>query len=113
MTDTDADQNPFRSFEDAASVLAFCYATYGEAGLRELLTIGEADRESLLRDAAVLADMGLPMVAAIVEEAAADAVPAAIKFCPYAAEDAHNFKNWHESHQRRQMTLTRASRDRL
>jgi hypothetical protein len=88
------DANPFEAFEDAAAIFAFCHATFGEAGLRELLAIVEADQDSLLRDAQELIEVGLPDVAAIVSEAA-DSAPT--KQSPYP-EGTANWKDWNRRH---------------
>ena len=104
MTENE-EANPFEAFDDVAAVLAFCHATLGEAGLRELLALVDCDQESLLRDAAELAEMGLLKASEIVAKAAADALPAAITLCPYSRDDRNNFECWNAAHQRRGLAL--------
>jgi hypothetical protein len=91
-----------------AAVLAFCHATFGEAGLRELLAMVDCDQEGLLRDAAELAEMGLLKASEIVMEAAADAPPAAVALCPYDEADTHNYQNWQRAYAHRRRHLVRA-----
>jgi hypothetical protein len=91
---TTEDANPFEAFDDVAAVLAFCHATFGEVGLRELLAMVEADQESLLRDVQELNEIGLRDAAAIVSEAA-DSAP--IKQNPHP-EGTANWKDWNRRH---------------
>ena len=101
MTDQDDQNSPFDAFDDVAAVLAFCHASFGETGLRELLAMVESDQESLLRDAAELAEMGLLKASDIVAKAADTALPASILLCPYSETDTNNYKCWQRAHQRR------------
>jgi hypothetical protein len=105
---TNEEPNPFDQFRDVAAVYAFCHATFGEAGLRELLAMVDTDQESLLRDAAELAEMGLLKASDIVAEAADTALPASVLHCPYAESDAYNFQNWQRGHRSRQMMAGRS-----
>jgi len=88
------DGNPFDTFDDVAAIYPFVHATFGEAGLRELLAMVEADQESLLRDVQELIEVGLPDVATVVSEAT-DNAPT--KQNPHP-EGSANWKDW----QRRQ-----------
>jgi single-stranded DNA-specific DHH superfamily exonuclease len=69
---TEQEDDPFESFDSAASIMAFYHLHFGEEGLRELLAMmgAVADREYLEREARELAAIGLADVAAIVSEAA-------------------------------------------
>lgn len=64
--------NLFDSFKTTGAIMAFVHASYGEAGLRELLSLTGADRW----DVAELQIVGLPEAALIAAEfAAANAEP--------------------------------------
>jgi len=93
--------NPFDKADSPSAIMAYVHAKMGANGLRALLAEITADREALQRDANELAEVGLPGVAAIVTEAAANALPAHVMHCPYAETDIHNFQSWQASHQRK------------
>jgi hypothetical protein len=122
MTD-ETDLDPFAGFNDCAAVLAFCYATCGEDGLRVLLeqmiepsqdfieaavkhlAPSDMDREAMERTrmsrehleqaAEELALMGLP-IATIVAEYAAQ-VPEEV--CPFEPNTG-DFRHWHRKRSR-------------
>ena len=66
-----------------------------------LSEVPEADREFLEAQAATLKALGLPEIAAILTEAAANALPASVVHCPYAARDVYNWQAREQSHRRR------------
>ena len=90
--------NDFDGFDSTAGVMAFVYSKEGSEGLRALLTLLAADRESLLRDADELAVVGLPHVSDIVTEAA-ESAPKDYGKCPHSeVDDPANWRNWHRRH---------------
>lgn len=80
--------------------MAHVFSKAGEEGLRELLTHIETDKEK--PGARCCRAVGLPDVATIVMEAAANAFPAHVMHCPYAATDIRNYQSWMGNHQRKQ-----------
>ena len=52
--------NPFDVFDSAAAIYAFVHMQFGADGLREMLAIGDTDRETPMQDASVLHQMDLP-----------------------------------------------------
>jgi hypothetical protein len=93
MTETEG-LNPFDDFEGGADIMAYIHRQYGDEGLRDLLAEIEADRESLERDAAELQAIGLPEVAAIVAEIAANTPEPT---CPFP-EGTANARDWLRRH---------------
>jgi hypothetical protein len=67
------DQDDFDGFDSTAGVMAYAYSRQGSEGLHELLAEIDDDRESLERGAAELEQVGLPAVAAILQEYAGTA----------------------------------------
>jgi hypothetical protein len=96
------DLGPFKEADSVSATMAYVHAKMGANGLRALLAEITADQESLQRDANELTKVGLPDVAAIVLEAAANALPANVMHCPYAETDSHNYESWMAAYQRRQ-----------
>jgi hypothetical protein len=101
MLTIEDDLGPFKEADSTSAIMAYVHAKLGEKGLRALLTEITADRESLQRDATELVEVGLPEVAAIVAEAAASALPAHLKHCPYAETDIANYESWQANRRRR------------
>jgi hypothetical protein len=99
MTETE-EFGPFDAFDDCSSMFAFIHFTYGEAGLAELLEAMGSDQESFERYASELEAVGLPNVAAIVLEYAADALPERVLRCPYSPNDRANYECWQASYDR-------------
>lgn len=97
---TPNEPDAFEKADSPAAIMAYVFSKAGEEGLRALLADVETDKESLKRDAAELDAVGLPDVATIVLEAAANALPANVMHCPYAEDDLHNYQNWQASHRR-------------
>jgi hypothetical protein len=95
------DLGPFKDADSVSATMAYVHAKMGKDGLKALLSQVETDKETLERDAAELDAVGLPDVATIVMEAAANALPANILHCPYAEDDLHNYQSWQASYQRR------------
>ena len=95
--------NPFDAFEDGsvAAIMAFVHLKLGDEGLCDLLETIDADQESLERDAAELEEIGLPDVAAIVAEFAANSLSARKLYCPYEPEDRANYQSRQQSYDRR------------
>jgi hypothetical protein len=58
----ETEPNPFENFESAAAIEAYIHKQSGATGLRELLAVVSADKESLERDASEIAEAGLPAV---------------------------------------------------
>jgi hypothetical protein len=93
---TTEEENPFDTFDEVAAIYAFCHATFGEAGLRELLAMVDTDKEGLLRDAAELAEMGLLKASDIVAEQAATAPETSLEN-PHPPETA-DWRDWNRRH---------------
>jgi hypothetical protein len=92
--------DPFDKADSPSAIMAYVFSKAGKEGLIAILSQIETDRETLERDAAELDAVGLPEVAAIVMEAAANALPANVMHCPYSEDDVHNYQSW-QSYQRR------------
>jgi hypothetical protein len=87
---TEPQEDDFDGFDSSAGVMAFVYSEDGAEGLRTLLALSASDQESLLRDVQELTEVGLPDVAAIVAEVAAQSPP---KQNP-DAKDTANWRDW-------------------
>jgi len=98
------DPNPFDSADSAAAILGFIFSEFGADGLKELLCLVDADRESLERDAAELSVVGLAKPAQIVSEAAKQTKPAIERWNPYPEHDHANHISWREGHLRAKAT---------
>jgi hypothetical protein len=91
----ETDLDPFTEFSDCTAIYAFFHSTFGDDGLRELLSLVVGlDQESLLRDAAALAEMGLLNTAEIVAEHAASIAPETNPF----PENTGDWRNWNRRH---------------
>jgi hypothetical protein len=66
---------PFDVFDSVAAIYAFVHMQFGADGLREMLAIGDTDRETLMLDASVLHQMDLPSVAEIISPAGRHSAP--------------------------------------
>jgi hypothetical protein len=91
---TKPQQDDFDGFDSSAGVMAFIYSEDGAEGLRALLALSACDQESLLRDVQELTEVGLPDVAAIVAEVAANTPP---KQNPHP-EDTADGRDWDRRH---------------
>lgn len=80
----------FDGFDTSAGVMAYVYSKEGAESLRVLLAMVAAERETLERDAQELLGIGLPDVAQIVLEAAADTPEPE---CPFDEESA-DARDW-------------------
>jgi hypothetical protein len=94
IDNTPIETDPFERADSPAAIMAYVYAKMGADGLMALLSQVVTDKESLEQDAAELNAVGLPDVATIVLEASANALPASILHCPYAASDVCNSQSW-------------------
>jgi hypothetical protein len=101
MLTNEDELGPFKNADSVAAIMAYVHAKMGKDSLKAFLSQVETDKESLERDAAKLDAVGLPEVAAIVLEAAANALPANILLCPYAETDSHNYEGWQAGYQRK------------
>jgi hypothetical protein len=101
IDNTPKEPDPFDKADSPSAIMAYVFSKMGKDGLIALFSQVETDKESLERDAAELDAVGLPEVAAIVLEAAANTLPANILHCPYAEYDLHNYQNWQASYRRR------------
>src|SRR5947207_961016 len=102
MTTIEPERDLFEGADSAASILAFVHAECGEAGLRQLPTMTDCDRESLERDALELEQIGLLRPAKIVLEHAQQSQAAIERWNPYPEHDHANYISWREGHLRRQ-----------
>ena len=96
------DADPFGTADSSAAIEAYIFNEYGADGLKELLSLVDADRESLERDSLELEQVGLSKPAAIVAEHAKQSPPAIEKWNPYPEHDHANHISWREGHLRRQ-----------
>jgi hypothetical protein len=103
MIDQDDQDNPFSAFTDSAAIMAFVHATHGEIALKKLLEAIDTDRETLSRDAEVLAALGLLKASDIVTAAADTALPERELLCPYDESDRNNYDCWRAAYDRRQL----------
>jgi hypothetical protein len=93
MTEAE-NQDDMDGFDSSAGVMAYIYSKEGAEALRALLALMAAEREMLERDAKELIEVGLPAVADIVLEAAANTPP---KQNPHPEETA-DWRDWNRRH---------------
>jgi hypothetical protein len=94
------DADLFDSADSAAAIEAYVFSEYGADGLKELLRLVDADRESLERDAAELNAVDLPRPAEIVRQFAKRSPAAIEKRNPYSEDDYANHSSWRDGYLR-------------